>query len=474
MLDQLEPLIRGLYPYADTHGVIRDLPEQGRPTDEILEELRAIARKEDLAWEGGLCSGSMYSGDHEHYAFLNAVCSLFSHVNALQRDMCPSMTRFESDVIAMALDIMHGAEVTRRDASQKACGAFGFGGTESIINPLLVYRDKFKKERGIDRPKIIVPDTAHPAFPKGAHLLGIEVVVAPTNDVTTKVDVDFVRDHVDDQTIAIVGSAGNYPYGTIDPISELSDLAVEHGVGLHVDGCLGGFILPFGEALGYDIPVFDFRLPGVTSISADTHKYGYGLKGTSVVLYRDASFRKYQYYITPEWKGGIYASNGLAGSRSGGLIAATWAAMVRYGREGYERYAKQIFETAFRMQAAVKEAGLVMMGDPTFCFSFRSNDFDIYHVNDFMKTRGWRFNGQQHPASIHMCVTRPQTQPGVVDAFERDLKDAVAYAHEHKDEKPQTSAIYGGGATAGLPLDSPEAIEQLMVLAIDTLQAYPF
>ncbi|MEM8606117.1 MAG: pyridoxal-dependent decarboxylase [Myxococcota bacterium] len=474
MLDQLEPLIRGLYPYADTHGVIRDLPEQGRPTDEILEELRAIAKNEDSAWEGGLCSGSMYSGDHEHYAFLNAVCSLFSHVNALQRDMCPSMTRFESDVIAMALDIMHGAEVTRRDASQKACGAFGFGGTESIINPLLVYRDKFKKERGIDRPKIIVPDTAHPAFPKGAHLLGIEVVVAPTNDVTTKVDVDFVRDHVDDQTIAIVGSAGNYPYGTIDPISELSDLAVERGVGLHVDGCLGGFILPFGEALGYDIPVFDFRLPGVTSISADTHKYGYGLKGTSVVLYRDASFRKHQYYITPEWKGGIYASNGLAGSRSGGLIAATWAAMVRYGREGYERYAKQIFETAFRMQAAVKELGLVMMGDPTFCFSFRSNDFDIYHVNDFMKTRGWRFNGQQHPASIHMCVTRPQTQPGVVDAFERDLKDAVAYAHEHKDEKPQTSAIYGGGATAGLPLDSPEAIEQLMVLAIDTLQAYPF
>ena len=274
--------------------------------------------------------------------------------------------------------------------------------------------------------------------------------------------------------MAIVGSAGNYPYGTIDPIEALSDLAVERGVGLHVDACLGGFILPFGESLGYDIPVFDFRLPGVTSISADTHKFGYGLKGTSVGLYRDASWRKYQYFITPMWKGGVYASNGLAGSRSGGLIAATWAAMVRYGRVGYERYAKQIFDAAFAMQDEVRANRLVLMGNPTFCFSFRSDDFDVYHVNDFMKDRGWRFNGQQHPSAIHMCVTRPQTQAGVVEAFATDLRDAVAYAEERKDRAPRSSAIYGGGATGGVPLDSPEAIEQIMVMALDTLQAYPF
>jgi sphinganine-1-phosphate aldolase len=474
MMEEIEPLLRGLYPYAKTYGVIRNLPAEGRAPEEILEELQDIARKEDSVWESGRCSGTMYSGDHEHYAFLNSVCALFSHVNSLQRDMCPSMTRFESDVIAMAADLMHGDEVTRYNPNHKACGAFGFGGTESIINPLLVYRDKAREERGIDRPKVIIPDTAHPAFPKGAHLLGVEVVTAPTSPETTKVDVDAVRDAIDDRTVAIVGSAGNYPYGTIDPINELSDLAVEHGIGLHVDACLGGFILPFGESLGYDIPAFDFRLPGVTSISADTHKYGYGLKGTSVVLYRDASFRRYQYFITPMWKGGIYASNGLAGSRSGGLIAATWAAMVRYGRAGYERHARQIFETAFEMQEAVTNAGLVIMGDPTFCFSFRSNDFDIYHVNDFMKTRGWRFNGQQHPSSIHMCVTRPQTQPGVAEAFRGDLSEAVQYAEQHKNEKPRSSAIYGGGATEGILLDSSEAIEQLMVFALDTLQAYPW
>ena len=268
MSNTVEELMKGLYPYADEYGVIREFPEKGRPTASILEELRSIASKEDEAWENGKCSGTMYSGDHEHYDFLNSVFSLFSYVNSLQRDLCPSMTRFESDIIAMAVDMLHGGEVSKHDSMHKACGAVGFGGTESIINPLLVYRDKARAERGIDRPNVIVPETAHPAFRKGAHLLGIDVKTAPFDRSSTLVDVDFVRDNIDEKTIALVGSAGNYPYGTIDPIDQLSALAVEHGIGLHVDGCLGGFILPWGEALGYDSPVLDFRLPGVTSISA--------------------------------------------------------------------------------------------------------------------------------------------------------------------------------------------------------------
>ncbi len=148
--------------------------------------------------------------------------------------------------------------------------------------------------------------------------------------------------------------------------------------------------------------------------------------------------------------------------------------MVRYGKEGYLRYARQIFETAFKMQDSVKGLSeLTLMGSPTFCFAFRSDEFDIYHVNDFMKVRGWRFNGQQHPSAIHMCVTRPQTRPGIAEAFAADLRQAVAYAHEHRDAKPQSSAIYGGGA-AGIPIDTPEAVQMLMTMALDTLQAYPF
>ncbi len=469
MADDLERLIRGLYPYADSHGVIRGFPDAGRLEGEVLAELTEIAAREDEVWETGRCSGTIYSGDRSHYDFLNRICSLFSHVNSLQRDMCPSMTRFESDVIAMSLDLMHGSAVT----DGEPCGSLGFGGTESIINSMLVYRDKARAERGIIEPNMIVPETAHPAFIKGGHLLGIDVIVAPVGP-DTLVDVDRVASQIDGNTIALAGSAGSYPYGTIDPIGALSELAVEHSVWLHVDGCLGGFILPWGEQLGYDIPPFDFRLPGVTSISADTHKYGYGLKGTSVVMYRDPSFRRYQYFITPEWKGGVYASNGLAGSRSGGLIAATWAAMVVMGREGFLERAAAIFDASFAMQDSVRRhPELFIMGEPTFCFSFGSDQFDIYHVNDFMKERGWRFNGQQNPAAIHMAVTGPQTQSGVAEAFDSDLGEAVQYASTRGDERPRSSAVYGGGAT-GLPLETSEAKVQLMEMALDVLQRYPF
>ncbi len=473
MSDDLTNLIKSFYPYAERYGVIRALPEAGRDRDEILRELDSIARAENKSWEGGRCSGSMYSGDHDHYDFLNQVYARFSYINALQRDMCPSMTRFETDIIAMSLDLMHGAAVQEHHPDETACGALGFGGTESIINPILVYRDRAREERGITSPNVVVPATAHPAFHKAGHLLGVEIRVAPV-DAATKVDMDAVRGLVDERTIALVGSAGNYPYGTIDPIGALSELAVERGLWLHVDACLGGFILPWGEQLGYDIPVFDFRLPGVTSISADTHKYGYGLKGTSVVLYRDTEFRKHQYFIAPAWKGGAYVSNGLAGSRSGGLLAATWAAMVSYGREGYLRYAKQIFETADRMRAIVcSHDALTLMGDPTFCFSFRSDEFNVYHVNDHMAAQGWRFNGQQRPEAIHMCVTRPQTKPGVVEAFETDLAAAVAYAKQRAGQKPRSSAVYGAGSSE-LPAETPEQVEALLTMALDVLQRYPF
>jgi len=437
-----------LYPYAERYGVLRELPSDGLADDEIRRQLTEMAAEEDAHWEGGRVSGTMYCGDHEHYAFLNEMFAKFSHVNALQRDICPSMSKFESEIIAMTLAILHGDAVTTHDPNERACGTLGAGGSESILHAVLAYRDWARAEKGIEHPQMILPDTAHTAFLKGGHVFGVEVVLAPTDPDTTLVDVDFVRSAIGPRTAFLVGSAGNYPYGTIDPIADLSDLAVEHGIGLHVDGCLGGFILPWGERLGYDIPVWDFRLPGVTSISADTHKYGYSLKGTSVLLWRDARYRKYHYYAEPTWKGGLYASTGLLGSRSGGLVAATWAAMTRLGEAGYLARAARIFETAFAMQAAVRShPELRMMGDPTFCFSFRSDEFDVYHVNDFMKTKGWRFNGQQNPSAIHMCVTGPQTQPGVVDAFTADLADAVAYARAHADEAPRSGAQYAGAGT---------------------------
>jgi sphinganine-1-phosphate aldolase len=456
------------FPYQDRFEVHRRLPESGTPRSELLAELHLMATQEDATWESGKCSGTMYCGDHDHYRFMNEAFGLFAHVNVLQRDMCPSATKFESEIIAMTLDLLHAEAVS--DA--EPVGLVATGGTGSICHAMLAYRE-YGAQRGITRPNVIKPETAHPAFDKACHLFGIELRKAPIDPITTEVDTDWVDGHIDEHTVAIIGSACNYGYGTVDPIAALSDIALAHGVGLHVDSCLGGFILPFGQELGYDIPVFDYRLPGVTSISADTHKYGYAFKGTSVLTFRDKAIRNAQYFYLTDWSGGKYCSPGMEGSRSGGLIAATWAAMVQLGRQGYRGYAKQIFETAAVMQAAVlSHPELRILGHPTFLFSFTSDEFDIYHVNDLMRQRGWRFNGQQYPNALHMAVTRPQTQPGLTDLFAADLTDAVAYAHEHAGEAPQSGAVYGGVA-GGMTDEADDFIKMVMGDMMDGQQSIP-
>jgi glutamate/tyrosine decarboxylase-like PLP-dependent enzyme len=459
----------GTYPYEGRFAVNRSLPERGRPRDEILAEIATMAEEEDAFWETGKCSGTMYCGDHEHYDFMTEAFGRFAHVNALQRDMCPSQTKFEAEIIAMTLDVLNGAAVTDGEPA----GVVTTGGTGSILHGMLAYREWGRQERGITRPNVVKPETAHPAFDKACHLFGIELRKAPIDEKTTQVDVGAVAGLIDGDTVAIVGSACNYGYGTVDPMEELSDLALERGVGLHVDSCLGGFILPFGQKLGYDIPVYDYRLPGVTSISADTHKYGYAFKGSSVCTFRDKALRNAQYFFLTDWSGGKYCSPGIEGSRSGGILAATWAAMVSFGWDGYLRYAQQIFETSSAMQDAVRShAELRLLGNPTFLFSFTSDEFDVYHVNDFMRTRGWRFNGQQYPNALHMAVTRPQTQPGVADAFAADLHEAVRYAKEHAGEPAQSGAIYGG-VLGGMTSEADEFIRAVMADMMDEQQAVP-
>ncbi len=457
------------FPYAGRYPVHRRLPDKGTPRTELLDQLATMAAEEDATWESGRCSGTMYCGDHDHYRFLNEAFGLFAHVNVLQRDMCPSATKFESEIIAMTLDLLHGEAAEETEPA----GLVSTGGTGSICHAMLAYREQGAQERGVVRPNVIKPETAHPAFDKACHLFGIELRIAPVDPGTTQVDTDWVDKTIDDDTVAVVGSACNYGYGTVDPIDRLSEIALDHGVGLHVDGCLGGFILPFGQELGYDIPVFDYRVPGVTSISADTHKYGYAFKGTSVLTFRDKSLRNAQYFFNTGWSGGKYCSPGMDGSRSGGLLAATWASMIQLGREGYRRYALKIFETAARMQASVRRhPELRILGKPTFLFSFTSDRFDIYHVNDFMRGKGWRFNGQQYPNALHMAVTRPQTQPGVAEAFDADLGEAVAYAKEHAADQPASGAIYGGVA-GGLDAEADEFIRVVMADMMDSQQAIP-
>ena len=456
----------GGFPYADRFALHQTLPEDGTAKEVVLEELAAMSAAENPTWEGGQCSGTMYCGDHDHYDYLNEAFSHFSYVNSLQRDMCPSSTKFEAEVIAMTLDLLGAAALTETIPA----GLVTSGGSGSIAHAVLAYREH-RPTAG--RPNMIKPETAHPAFSKAGHLFGVEMRIAPVDPVTTLVDVDWVADHVDENTVALIGSACNYGYGTVDPITELGALALERGVGLHVDGCLGGFILPFGRELGYDIAPFDFTVPGVTSISADTHKYGYALKGTSVLCFADKALRNDQYFYLTDWSGGKYCSPGMDGSRSAGLLAATWAAMVHLGRSGYRRYAEQSFATSATMQAAVRSHdSLRIMGQPSFLFSFTSDEYDVYLVNDFLRTRGWRMNGQQYPNAIHMAVTRPQTQPGVAEKWAIDLGDAVAFALAHRDEAAKSGAIYGGVA-GGMSEEADFFIKAVMADMMDQQSSIP-
>src|ERR1700687_1585166 len=273
------------YPYRACFKTFQRLEPQGRDRSSILDELATMAHEKDRIGDAAPVSGSIYHGDHDHYGFLTEAFRLFAHSNVLQRDMYPSATKLEVEIVAMTAAMLHG--------TAGVCGVVTFGGTESLINPMLVYRERGRVEKGITEPEVIIPVTAHVALEKAGHLLGIKILKAPLTSEWV-VDVDWVRDHVTKNTVALVGSAANYAHGLIDPIEKLSEIALEHGIGLHVDGCLGGFILPWGERLGLDIPPFDFRVPGVTSISADTPQYGYALKGTSVLLYPNSGLRKYQ------------------------------------------------------------------------------------------------------------------------------------------------------------------------------------
>ena len=445
----LSPPTDPLKPYKERFESHDRIPAKGRDREELFEELSVMAEEENARWQTGRVSGTFYHAGEDHRAYLNKVFALFSHENTIQFDLCPSMFKLESEIIAMTAGMLHGDAVSAHHPGDQVCGTVTSGGTESILMAMKAYRDYALQEKGIAEPEIIMPHTAHPAFDKAGQYFGIQMVHVPVSEPDFRVDPRAVEDRITPNTVAIVGSAGNYPYGLIDPLEKLSEIAMKHAIGMHVDGCLGGFILPWIEKLGYAIPPFDFRLPGVTSMSADTHKYGFALKGTSVVLYRANIFRRHQYFNVPDWPGGMYASPTASGSRSGGLTAATWAAMVYLGEEGYLKAVSAIMAVADEIKNGIEAIPqLTLIGDPTFVISFRSEEVDVYHINDFMKSRGWRFNVLQLPPALHFCVTMPQTfTPGIAGEFLKDLREGVTYALAKSGTTAETTALYGMAGT---------------------------
>lgn len=440
-------------PYKDRFTTYRRIPENNLAREDILENMAALNSIEESRWKEGFASGAVYHGDPEHINFLNNVYALNSQSNPLHSDLWPSSAKYESEVVAMTANML-GAEKQSADSDPdgEICGVVSSGGTESILLAMKTYRDRAKDRDGITRPEMIVPITAHAAFDKAAQYFGIKIKHIPVGS-DFKADVAATRKAITRQTIVIVGSAPSFPHGVIDPIEELSELAGSRGIGFHTDACLGGFVLPWAGRLGYDVPAFDFRLAGVTSMSADTHKYGYAAKGTSVVLYRGLALRRYQYFKTTDWPGGLYFSPTFAGSRPGALSAACWAAMLSIGQEGYLAATKKILETAAKIKDGIRQMpDLQILGDPLWVIAFSSKTLDIYRVMDYLTAKKWSLNGLHKPSCLHICVTLRHTQPGIAERFIEDLNAAVAHIKANPDSTGGMAPVYGLAAT--LPVRS--------------------
>ncbi|HUC36743.1 MAG TPA: aminotransferase class V-fold PLP-dependent enzyme [Acidimicrobiales bacterium] len=435
----VEALEAELRPYRESHHTFKKLPPTGRPRGEILAEMRELAASEESSWSSGYASGAVYHGAKEHIEFLNEVYAINSQANPLHPELWPSAVKYESEIVAMTCAMLGGGD----EGLPSVCGTVSSGGTESILLAMRTYRDRARETRRITEPEMVVPVSAHAAFDKASHYFGIRLVPVPLGP-DWRADVRAASAAINSKTIVVVGSAPGFPHGVIDPIPELAELARSRGVGFHVDCCLGGFLLPWAEKLGYPVPTFDFRLEGVTSMSADTHKFGYAAKGASVVLYRDRDLRQYQYYRTATWMGGLYYSPTFAGSRSGAISAECWAAMLSFGEEGYMLAAKAILETAAVIRSGIEAMGdLYVLGDPLWVIAFASDTLDVYAVVDQMSHRGWSLNGLQTPPAAHICVTLRHAQPGVAQRFLADLQDSVAEVRKAPEVSGSMAPIYG-------------------------------
>jgi glutamate/tyrosine decarboxylase-like PLP-dependent enzyme len=460
--DPLDAMERSIHPYRERFTTHDRIPQEGRSRDEVLAELQAMADEERPRWQDGYASGAVYAGEPEHVEFLNRAYALHSQSNPLHLDLWPSAAKFEGEIVAMTAGML-GAGGT----DDQIVGTVTSGGTESILMAVRAYRNRARADQGITEPQMVIADSAHAAFDKAAEAFGVEAVKVPVGP-DSKADVTAMTAAITDRTVLVVGSSPAYPHGLVDPIEELSEAARERGIGFHTDACLGGFVLPWAEKLGADVPPFDFRLPGVTSMSCDTHKFGYAAKGTSVVLYRGEDLRHHQFFTFTDWPGGLYATPTFAGSRPGGLSAACWAAMVATGEQGYLDATRGILDAAAKIKAGIAGIdGIEVIGDPLFNVAFRpsGDDLDIYRVLDEMTDRGWSLNGLQRPPALHICCTRRHAEPGVAERFLDDLTAATAQARTQPTGEGGSAPLYGFAAS--LPDDQRGVIGEFLAAYMD-------
>ena len=382
------------------------LPQHGRPVDEVIADLEA-KRSGDVRWEDGRTFGMVYDGGPGVREVAERAASLYLHENALNTAAFPSLGAIQSEVVGWTAALLHGGDM--------AAGFLTSGGTESILCAVKPARERGRLERRITEPEMIVAESAHAAFHKAAHLFGLTLhKVAVTDD--WRADVPAMAALVNDRTVLVVGSAPQYPQGVIDDIPALAAIAAEADANCHVDACMGGFVLPFAEVLGRDVSPWDFRVDGVTSISADIHKLGYVPKGVSVILHRTKELRRYQTFVFDGWLGGFYASPNLQGTRSGLPMAAAWAVMQHLGVEGYVDLTRVALESADRMREGIGAIeGLRVLGDGRLHLIAMSHEvddpdpIDVFALGDALASRGWFHDRQTPPDSLHSTVSNTNT-----------------------------------------------------------------
>jgi glutamate/tyrosine decarboxylase-like PLP-dependent enzyme len=403
---------------------------QGRTPSSILDEL-ATARDGDLDWRGGRAFSLVYFvDDPELESLQHEVAAMFLHENALNPFRYETLLRMETDIVAMGCDLFGASRA-----------ALTSGGTESIFLAVQTAREA-ARARGVEQPTLVCADTAHPAFAKACHYLDVLQVRVP-HGADGRADTGAMADAVDERCSLVVGSAPCYPFGVIDPIDELAALAAARGTCCHVDACLGGWLLPWWEQLGQPVRPWRFDVDGVTSMSADIHKYGYAYKGASLVLYRDDELYRHQVFMYDSWPGGLYASSTTAGTRPAPPIAGAWATINHLGADGYRRLAGRVLDAATRFRAGIEAIdGLTITHEPDMSvFEFGSTVHDMDGVCDVMDEMGWNLDRQQ--GGLHLMVS--PGHDGVVDRFCSDLEEAVGRHAAGRD----TLHVYGGHVDGG-------------------------
>jgi sphinganine-1-phosphate aldolase len=410
------------------------LPAVGLSRDEIFARMKVFSAG-DIDWRRGRVPLYVFKANDEVAALgRDAFVAFFTENGLGGKRAFHGLKQMEDEIVAMGLSLFH--------APDDAGGYLTTGGSESIIAAVKACRDWVRQQTGRPdrRGNVVLPYSAHPAFTKAALLMDLELRRVPVA-ANYRADVPAMARAIDAETMMLVGSAPCFSYGTIDPIAALGQVAQERGLWLHVDACVGGYLAPFVAKAGYPVPDFDFAVPGVTSLSADLHKFGFCPKPASTVFYRSAAQAACQPFEMDDWPGGKFATATLVGTRPGGAIAGAWATLQFMGEQGYVATARQIMELVAAYRHGIEAIGLSVMGAPDLSIlCFNSDEFDVLRVGELMATRGWLPGLVREPKAMHLMLS--MLHAPARDDYLRDLRDSVAQVRSESGTKAKIDVMY--------------------------------